>query len=178
MRVAMVVGRSTGGIGLHAVDLATHLRALGDDVVFVTDDLTADRFELTDALRWWPARGGGLRGGVSSLRRLHRLARTSDVVHAHGHQAGLLVVLAAMGTSTPVVVSQHNAVLGGAGPRASLSRLVQALVQAVVARRAALVTGASTDLVEVATAHGARAARLAPVPSPRVPALAAAPLLG
>ena len=182
MRVAMVVGRSTGGIGLHAVDLATHLRALGDDVVFVTDDLTADRFELTDALRWWPTRGGGLRGATRSLRRLHRLARTSDVVHAHGHQAGLLAVLAAMGTSTPVVVSQHNAVLGGAGPRASLAQSVQAVVQAVVqalvARRAALVTGASTDLVEVATAHGARAARLAPVPSPRVPALAAAPLLG
>ena len=117
MRVAMVVGRSTGGIGLHAVDLATHLRALGDDVVFVTDDLTADRFELTDALRWWPTRGGGLRGATRSLRRLHRLARTSDVVHAHGHQAGLLAVLAATGTSTPVVVSQHNAVLGGAGPR-------------------------------------------------------------
>lgn len=169
----MVVGRSTGGIGLHAVDLATHLRALGDDVVFVTDDLTADRFELTGALRWWPTRSGGLRGAARSLRRLHRLARTCDVVHAHGHQAGLLAVLAAMGTSTPVVVSQHNAVLGGAGVRALPSRVVQA----VVARRAALVTGASSDLVEVATAHGARGARLAAVPSPRVPGLVTNPLL-
>lgn len=169
----MVVGRSTGGIGLHAVDLSTHLRDLGDDVVFVTDDLTADRFELTGALRWWPTRSGGLRGAARSLRRLHRLARTCDVVHAHGHQAGLLAVLAAMGTSTPVVVSQHNAVLGGAGVRALPSRVVQA----VVARRAALVTGASSDLVEVATAHGARGARLAAVPSPRVPGLVTNPLL-
>ncbi len=166
----MVVGRSTGGIGLHAVDLTSHLRDLGDDVVLVTDDLTADRFGLTDALRWWPTRSGGLRGASRSLRRLHRLARTSDVVHAHGHQAGLLAVLAATGTSTPVVVSQHNAAPSGAGPRARLS----GVVQAVVARRAALVTGASSDLVEVATAHGARGARLATVPSPRVPELAAA----
>ena len=169
----MVVGRSTGGIGVHAVDLARHLRALGDDVVFVTDDLTAERFELPDALRWWPTRSGGLRGAVDSLRRLHRLARTSDVLHAHGHQAGLLAVVAATGTATPVVVSQHNAVLAGSGPRALVSRLVQSLV----ARRAALVTGASSDLVEEAARHGARAPRLAPVPSPRVPELVSRPLL-
>ncbi|WP_406831125.1 glycosyltransferase family 4 protein [Pedococcus sp. KACC 23699] len=173
MRIAMVVGRSTGGIGLHAVDLAAHLRSLGDDVVVVTDDLTAERFELPDALRWWPDRRAGVRGALRSVRRLRGLARSSDVVHAHGHQAGLFAVLAATGTSTPVVVSQHNAVLSGAGPRALVSRVVQT----IVARRAALVTGASSDLVQVATAHGARAARLAPVPSPRVPALAAAPLV-
>jgi glycosyltransferase involved in cell wall biosynthesis len=174
MRVVLVVGRSTGGIGLHAVDLARHLRALGDDVVLVTDDLTAERFDLADALRWWPGRRTGLRGALTSLRRLHGLARTSDVVHAHGHQAGLLSVLAATGTSTPVVVSQHNAVLPGPGPRALVSRVVQSLV----ARRATLVTGASSYLVEVARAHGARAARLAPVPSPRVPELADRPLVG
>ncbi|WP_460967555.1 glycosyltransferase family 4 protein [Pedococcus soli] len=172
MRVAMVVGRSTGGIGLHAVDLATHLRAMGDEVVFVTDDLTADRFELPGALRWWPSRAGGLPSAVRSLWRLHGLARTSDVVHAHGHQAGLLAVLAATGTGTPVVVSQHNAVLGARGPR----RVISNVLQSLVARHSALVTGASSDLVEEAAAHGAQGARLAPVPSPRVPALVAAPL--
>jgi glycosyltransferase involved in cell wall biosynthesis len=176
MRVAMVVGRSTGGIGLHVVDLTARLRELGDEVVTVTDDLTADRFDLRDALRWWPARGGGVRGLLADLRRMHGLARTSDVVHAHGHQAGLFAVVAAMGTRTPVVVSQHNAVLGGRGrgPRAALSRVVQSLV----ARRAALVTGASSDLVAVARHHGARDARLAPVPSPRVPALLGTPPAG
>ncbi|MGO4343425.1 glycosyltransferase family 4 protein [Pedococcus sp. 2YAF34] len=167
MRVAMVVGRSTGGIGLHVVDLTARLRELGDDVVVVTDDLTADRFALDDSRRWWPARGSGVRGIVADLRRMHALARGSDVVHAHGHQAGLFAVLAGLGTGTPVVVSQHNAVPGGAGPRAALSRIVQS----VVARRAALVTGASSDLVDVARHHGATDARLAPVPSPRVPAL-------
>ncbi|GAA2729897.1 glycosyltransferase family 4 protein [Pedococcus aerophilus] len=173
----MVVGRSTGGIGLHAVDLAGHLRALGDDVVLVTDELTAQRFDQPGALRWWPTRAGGLRGLVDGVRRLHRLARSSDVVHAHGHQAGLLAVVAATGTSTPVVVSQHNAVLRGAGPRAMVSRLASWVVQTAVARRAALVTGASSDLVDVARSHGARTARLAAVPSPRVPELVAAPLV-
>ncbi|WP_345505023.1 glycosyltransferase family 4 protein [Pedococcus ginsenosidimutans] len=172
MRVAMVVGRSTGGIGLHVVDLAAHLRELGDEVVTVTDDLTAERFDLPDALRWWPARSGGVRGLLADLRRMHRLARTSDVVHAHGHQAGLFAVLAATGTRTPVVVSQHNAVLDG--PRAALGRAVQSFV----ARRAALVTVASSDLVAVARRHGARDARLAAVPSPRVPALLGTPPAG
>jgi glycosyltransferase involved in cell wall biosynthesis len=174
MRVVMVVGRSTGGIGMHVVDLTARLRELGDDVVVVTDGLTAERFGLDDARRWWPARGSGVRGPVADLRRLHGLVRTSDVVHAHGHQAGLLAAVAALGTGTPVVVSQHNAVLAGRGPRALLSRLVQSFV----GRRAALVTGASSDLVEAAARHGARDARLAPVPSPRVPTLLGTPPVG
>jgi glycosyltransferase involved in cell wall biosynthesis len=48
----------------------------------------------------------------------------------------------------------------------------------LVARRAALVTGASTDLVDEAQRHGARDSRLAPVPSPRVPGLLAREPLG
>ena len=174
MRVAMVVGRSTGGIGLHVVDLTARLRELGDDVVTVTDDLTAERFGLDDALRWWPPRGSGVRGVLAGLRRMRGLARTSDVVHAHGHQAGLFAVTAALGTGTAVVVSQHNAVPGGAGPRAALGRLVQS----IVARGATLVTGASSDLVAVAARHGARDARLAAVPSPRVPTLLGASAAG
>ena len=170
----MVVGRSTGGIGLHAVDLTERLRELGDEVVVVTDGLTAERFGLDDALRWWPARGNGFRALLADVRRMRGLARSSDVVHAHGHQAGLFSVVAALGTGTPVVVSQHNAVLGGRGPRSVPSRVVQSFV----ARRAALVTGASSDLVAVARHHGARDARLAPVPSPRVPALLGTEPLG
>src|SRR5690348_11290541 len=111
----MVVGRSTGGIGVHVVDLVTRLRELGDDVFVVTDELTATRFGIADARRWWPVRGSGIRGALSYLRRMRGLTRSSDVVHAHGHQAGLFAVLAAVGTGTPVVVSQHNAVLGGRG---------------------------------------------------------------
>jgi glycosyltransferase involved in cell wall biosynthesis len=168
MRVVVLLGRSTGGIGTHVAGLTAHLRDLGDDITVVTDPTTAERFDLPGARLFWPGRASGVRRSLRHLRRLRGLVRDADVVHAHGHQAGLVAVLAAVGTGTPVVVSQHNAVLVG-GPR----RRVLDLVQRVVARRAALVTGASSDLVEEARRLGAREARLAAVPSPRVPALLA-----
>jgi len=168
----MLVGRSTGGIGTHAVDLAARLRDEGDEVVVVTDELTAERFGLADARRWWPS--GSAAGRARDLRRLRRLVASADVLHAHGHLAGALAVLVTTGTGVPVVVSQHNAVLGG-GP---VRRLASWLLQSVVARRAGLTTGASSDLVDAARRHGARDARLAPVPSPRVPDLLAGPTLG
>jgi len=139
-------------------------------VAVVTDSVTAQRFSLAGAQLWWPSRQVGLARSLANLIRLRVLVRGADVVHAHGHQAGFVAVVAAVGTGTPVVVSQHNALLG----RASRRSLVARLVQMAVARRAALVTGASSDLVEEAHRHGARKAWLAPVPSPRVPALLAA----
>ena len=175
MKVVVLVGRSTGGIGTHAVDLARGLRELGDDVSVVTDRLTAERFGITQARLWWPGRAAGLIGSLRHLWRLRRLVGGAEVVHAHGHQAGLVAVLVAVGTRTPVVVSQHNAVLAARGLRGRLSTTIQRFV----ARRAALVTGASTDLVDEARRHGARQPRLAPVPSPRVPGLLAhEPLAG
>ena len=97
-------------------------------------------------------------------------------MHAHGHQAGLLAVLAATGTSTPVVVSQHNAVLAGAG-RAPLG--APGLVQAAVAcaRRAA--PGDRGHQRPRGGRHGARSPRRAAGRRcrPRAcPRLAAAPL--
>jgi glycosyltransferase involved in cell wall biosynthesis len=170
----MLVGRSTGGIGTHAVDLTAGLRALGDEVEFVTDAVTADRFEVAGARLWWPGRAAGVGGSVRGLAGIRRLARTADVVHAHGHQAGLVAVLATLGLRVPVVVSQHNAVLdsGSGGVRGAVSRAAQRLV----ARRARLVTGASSDLVATARDFGARHTELAEVPSPRVPILLAAPI--
>uniref|UniRef100_UPI0012EEB418 glycosyltransferase family 4 protein n=1 Tax=Kribbia dieselivorans TaxID=331526 RepID=UPI0012EEB418 len=50
------------------------------------------------------------------------------------------------------------------------------LVQWLTTRRADLVTGASSDLVASAQAHGARRSWAAEVPSPRVPRLLQAPL--
>lgn len=167
MRVVQLLGRSTGGIGTHVADLSRELRVLGDDVTVVTDPLTAGRFELSDARLWWPGRTTGVRGSLRGLWQLRRLSAGADVVHAHGHQAGLLGAVTTLGTGTPVVVSQHNAIVDGGGVRG----MVSSWVQRFVAQRAALVTGASSDLVEEARRHGARGARLAPVPSPLVPEL-------
>ena len=168
MKVVMVLGRSTGGIGTHVVELVAALRAAGDRVAVVTDTVTADRFGVADAKRWWPGRQVGPVGSVRRVWWLRGLAREADVVHAHGHQAGLVAVLATLGSDTPVVVSLHNAVLATGARRRLLD-----LAQRFVARRAALVTGASSDLVDEARRFGALGARLAPVPSPRVPALLA-----
>jgi glycosyltransferase involved in cell wall biosynthesis len=173
MRVVLLVGRSTGGIGTHVGQLVADLRHLGLEVVVVTHPLTAERFGWQDARTWWPTDPRHPLAAVRNLRRLRELVAGADVVHAHGHQAGLLATLVALAARRPgVVVSQHNLVLTGSG-----LRRVKAAAQRLVARRADLVTGASTDLVEQARALGAADARLAPVPSPKVPALLADPVL-
>ena len=164
----MVLGKSTGGIGTHVVELTAGLRALGDRVEVVTDAVTAERFGMREARRWWPGRAAGLVGSVRRVWWLRGLAKESDVVHAHGHQAGLVSAVAMLGLSTPLVVSQHNAVLTG-----GLKGRLLGLAQRFVARRATLVTGASSDLVDEVRRLGARETRLAPVPSPRVAGLLA-----
>ena len=171
MRIVLLLARSTGGIGTHVDDLARELRVLGHDVVIATDELTADTFAWTDARLVWPA---GARGGPSAVTALRRILRGADVVHAHGHQAGALAALAVRAlprSERPaLVVSLHNAVLGGAR-----RRLLGSATAALFTRTAQLVTGASTDLVEQARSWGAAWSELAPVPSPRVPELLARP---
>ncbi len=175
MRVVLVVGRSTGGIGTHVGQLAADLRALHHEVCIVTDAATARRFGWDDegTLTWWP------RDCASAVRwpgRLRRLAAGADVIHAHGIQAGAAVVTVLPGPPRPrtrVVVSLHNLPPGG-GPGGWVGRLLARLA----VRRADLATGASSDLVALALQLGAREAQLAPVPSPLVPTLLAAPVPG
>ncbi len=131
---------------------------------------TADRFDLgprTEVL--WP--GGPLRTRIRRLRRLTVLAAGADVVHAQGHQAGLLALVAVAasrpvrrGPRPAVVISWHNAVLG-TGP----ARRARAALEAIEARLADLVTGASQDLVDRAAGLGARSTVLAPVAAPVAP---------
>lgn len=160
-RVLLVVGHSTGGIGGHVASLARGLPARGWTPVVVTSRTTAARFDFgaADVVTAWPSGTGA----PAALARLRSLLAGTDVVHAHGHQAGLLAVLVAASVRgrPPVAVSWHNAVLG-AGP----GRRARAVLEAVQARRADLLTGASEDLVERARALGAATARLAPVAAP------------
>ena len=173
MKVLMLLGRSTGGIGTHVAELSADLRNLGADVIVVTHPLTATRFDLEPVRLWWPGSGGWVRS-LRDLWLLRRLASSSDIVHTHGHQGALLATLLITATRDQrrpkIIVSQHTAVLPGTG-RQGLKRLAQRWV----ARHADLVTGASSDLVEEAGAFGASRAELAEVPSPRVPALLAQP---
>jgi glycosyltransferase involved in cell wall biosynthesis len=169
MRILMLLGRSTGGIGTHVDDLAEALRDQGHTVDLASDRLTASTFGWSQAHQVWPDGRGGLPASLLSVRRL---AHDVDVVHAHGHQAGALGALAVRslprGRRPALVVSLHNAVLGGSARRASGAISAQPFT-----RTAQLVTGASSDLVEQAVRWGASWAELAEVPSPRVPGLLA-----
>ena len=172
MKVIMLLGRSSGGIGTHVAQLSADLRDRGVDVTVVTHPVTAQHFDLGSVRLWWPGAGGLVRT-LRDFRLLRRLTSTGDIVHAHGHQSGLLATLSTLGTrdrgrGPKLIVSQHNAVLEGS-TRQGLKRLAQRWV----ARHADLVTGASSDLVEEALAFGAGRAELAEVPSPRVPGLLA-----
>jgi glycosyltransferase involved in cell wall biosynthesis len=165
----MLLGPSTGGIGTHVAQLSADLRERGVDVIVVTHPLTAEHFDLGPVQICWPGSAGTVRA-VRDFRQLRRLAATADIVHAHGHQGGLLATLCTLGLpeAPKIIVSQHNAVLEGSG-----RRVLKRLSQRWVARRADLVTGASSDLVNEALAFGAGRAELAEVPSPRVPQLLA-----
>ena len=98
-----------------------------------------------------------------AVRRLRALARDVDVVHAHGVRAGALAVLAtrALRRRPAVVVTAHNAAVGGRGVRA-----LHGLLTSVVARGADAVLGVSGDLVTDLRAHGATDAARALVPAP------------
>ena len=134
MRVVMLVGRSTGGIGTHVVDLAADLRDEGDEVAVVTDRAHGRAVRAART----PAGGGlgrssGRRGSRADLRRLRRLVRgrrRPPRARAPGRARSPSLVTA--GTGTPVVVSQHNAVLGG---RPATAGSLDGSSSAVVARR-------------------------------------------
>ena len=158
-RVVMLVGKATGGIGVHVRDLAAGLAAAGTEVAIVTDPLTARTFGLGGARLLWP---DPRRPDPRRLGELRRLLRGADVVHAHGHQAGLVAAFALgprprRARSRPAfVISLHNEVPLLRRPL----RPVIERAERTAMRRADLVTGASADLV--AAARGLRNWRRCP----------------
>ncbi len=171
MRVLLVLGTSTGGIGQHVRSLAAGLVAAGDDVVVAGPAATGLAFGFDGVGASFEVVDVGTtprpRRDLLAAHRLRQLAEGRDVVHAHGLRAGFVAVLALrLASPRPgLVVTWHNAVLGR-GPR---RRLLVAL-ERVVARGADVTLGASTDLVERAAGLGARDARLGPVAAPPLPA--------
>lgn len=157
MRIAEVLGASTGGIGRHVAGLAPRLVALGHDVTVYCPAATAAAHDFG------PSKGSGNGFGVEPLSRLPRLGR-SDVVHAHGYQAAARALPWARLARVPLVVTWHNAILG-TGRHAAVGRTLQRLV----ARGADLTLGASSDLVAQARAYGARRAELGLVAAPTLP---------
>ena len=166
--VALVLASSTGGVGQHVASLVRGLVAAGCEVLVCGPAATDELFGFAEAGAAFvgveiPAAPGPQDAGAVRQLRSALTARPLDVVHAHGLRAGLVAGLARAGV--PLVVTWHNAVLSRKGLRGQAA----VLAERVVARNATLTLGASEDLVERATALGARHARLGAVAAPALP---------
>lgn len=184
MRLALVLGTSTGGIARHVRMLAAGCAAGGVRAEVFGPAQTERDFgfegsapgvgftavEIADRPR--PS------GDLGAIRRLRRLfgAWSPDVVHAHGVRAGALAAIAvafSRGSAArpPLVVTVHNA-----PPAGGAARAVYRVLELIVARNADSVLCVSADLEDQMRAAGARRVGRAVVPasaaspSPDVPA--------
>jgi glycosyltransferase involved in cell wall biosynthesis len=184
VKVAFVLGTSSGGTGAHVRMLAAGCAAGGipacvfgpaqtnRDFAFTgsADPASADPASAARSVTFVPveiADRPRARYDMRAIIRLRRLLRSTapDVVHAHGMRAGALTALALVGTRSrcPLVVTVHNApVAGGA-----VGAIYRAL-ELIVARRADSVLCVSADLEERMRAAGARRVAAAVVPPPAI----------
>lgn len=174
-RIAEVLATSAGGVGSHVRSLLPALHGAGAQVTvcgaagtegtfgftatgatFVPVDISAGLAPLAD------------RRAVSQLRRA---TADADLVHAHGLRAGLVAVLARRwraDRARPLVLTLHNALQEGRGPKQWLLRRLEG----VAVRGPDLVLAVSGDLADNARRLGARDVRVAPaVAPPRPPAV-------
>jgi glycosyltransferase involved in cell wall biosynthesis len=175
LRIAYVIGTTTGGTGRHAAMLAEGCAARGLAVT-----------------AFGPAAAQGLFPGVPfkavdigskprpardavTVRRLRRLLAdcAPDVVHAHGLRAGAAAALAlgrrGRARRPALQVTVHNAPPAGAAPLVIYRRL-----ERLVARRADSVLCVSADLARRMRGKGARHVALAVVVAPAAAAPSAA----
>lgn len=162
MRVGLLLGPSTGGMGQHVASLALRLSEAGCDITVAGPASTRERFGF--GVPFVPLEIGGPKlrqlGVVAAARPL---VGSVDVVHAHGYAAGYVTAAAIRRRPNrpAFVVTWHQAVL-----EAGLAGATGRGMQRGVAKRADVVLGASSDLVEQARRLGASDARLAPVAAP------------
>jgi len=181
MKVAFVLGTSTGGTGRHVRMLAAGCAARGmpaevfgpaqTDRDFGFSAVTRVGFTAVD-IADRPRAGRD----VAAIRRLRRLLRAwrPDVVHAHGLRAGALTAIAAAfvrpsayDAGPALIVTVHNAPAAG-----GVTGAIYRVLELIVARRADSVLCVSADLEQRMRAAGARRVTHAPVPAYPLPALA------
>jgi glycosyltransferase involved in cell wall biosynthesis len=178
MKVAFVLGTSTGGTGRHVRMLAAGCGAAGvpaevfgpaqtdRDFGFSAIGFRVGFTEIDIADR--PRTLGDLRA-IARLRRLLRAWRP-DVVHAHGLRAGALTAIAVAFTRPTVyeprpalIVTVHNA-----PPAGGAAAAVYRVLELIVARGADSVLCVSPDLEARMRAAGAARVGRAVVPPPRL----------
>jgi glycosyltransferase involved in cell wall biosynthesis len=181
MKVAFVLGTSTGGTGRHVRMLAAGCAARGvqteafgpaqTDRDFGFSAVPGVGFTAVD-ISDRPRAGRD----VAAIRRLRHLLRAwrPDVVHAHGLRAGALTAIAAAFVRPSVydagpalIVTVHNAPAAG-----GVTGAIYRVLELIVARRADFVLCVSADLEQRMRAAGARRVAHAAVPAYPVPALA------
>ena len=160
--VLLVLAESTGGIGRHVKTLAAGLPERGIGVAVCAPATTIAALALTDlacpvvAAPLGDNRPGGIRAARAVLRRE---AAGFDLLHAHGLRAG--ADCAAFVPHAPLIVSWHNAALGGA-----LWKLTHGALTRYVARSSELTLAASDDLADLARRAGAGRVQSAFVAAP------------
>jgi glycosyltransferase involved in cell wall biosynthesis len=169
MRILIVLGTSTGGVGTHVAALARSLADGGDTVGVIGPARTQEQFGFADGtrVRFAPLEIGTTVSPRDALtaRRLRRLITTfqADVVHAHGFRASLVTLASLTGMRRrPGFVSSWHNTLMATGSRGRAERAVAT----AIARGADRVLGVSEDLVELARDLGAASASFAPAASP------------
>jgi len=173
LRVLIILGTSTGGIGQHVRSLAAGLVARGQRVVVAGPKETEVTFSFSEVGARFVEASIGVTPSprdVVVARSLARWVKGADIVHAHGFRAGIVALSAGAGrgwpvaavrrSGVPLIVTWHNQVLAG-GVKGELMHRVER----AVARGSTLSLGASADLVEAATAAGGTAV-LGPVAAP------------
>jgi glycosyltransferase involved in cell wall biosynthesis len=191
MKVAFVLGTSTGGTARHVRTLAAGCAARGvaagvfgpaqTDRDFAFSALAGGRVSFTPVeIADRPRAARDLRA-IGRLRRLLAAWRP-DVVHAHGLRAGALAAIALAFVRPTVyhprpvlVVTVHNAPAAG-----GVAGAIYRVLGLIVARSADLVLAVAPDLEERMRAAGARRVGRALVPAAGVSAetRAALPLPG
>ncbi|MGP3963759.1 glycosyltransferase family 4 protein [Nonomuraea sp. 3N208] len=165
MRVAFVLGTTSGGTGRHVRMLTEGLLRRGHQVLVLGPRSVEEQFSFAAAGARFvevavsdrPHAGNDLRAVLA----IRRLTREAEVVHAHGLRAGALAALGAGGRRGRLVVTLHNALTAG-----GLVGFVYGVLERIVARRAGRVLVVSPDLGERMTRLGARDVRAAVVPAP------------
>ena len=158
--VTLVLGSSTGGVGVHVASLARGLVAGGWWVTVCgppsTDELFG--FSATGA-RFRGAHITGAPWDPLAAAAIHHASTRGDLIHAHGLRAATVTT---MTRRHPLVVTWHNVVLAGPGLRGR----VLALGERHVARCADVALCVSPDLERRVHALGGRDVRPGPVAAP------------
>jgi len=176
MKVAFVLGTSTGGTARHVRMLAGGYAARGVAAEVFGPAQTDRDFGFSAQAGFTPVeiadRPRVLRDlrAIARLRRLIRAWRP-DVVHAHGLRAGALTAIALTFVRPDVyhprpalVVTVHNAPAAG-----GVTGAIYRVLELIVARTADSVLCVSPDLEERMRASGARRVGRALVPADAVP---------